>query len=154
MSQSNFLSSDEFNKVVEIVALIAWKIELQERQHNPKAFKLAINTINGVAENFASRPLEVKIAQELKIFLARLCDDFTKMEEFTQIRSIKDKLRDVIRLFMTQAEDREVRIFSTFLYRVASRLTEVSGSSFAGMGRRLDSKEAEILIDIRDELPR
>lgn len=149
----NFAKED-YQKIVETLALIAWKIELQENLHRGRAFNLAINTTVAVAENFAVKPFEKKLAQDLQTFLQNLPEDRQTISEFEQTRSVREKVRDVIRLFMTQAENSQVRVFANFLFRFASRLTEVSGQSFAGMGRKLDAGEAEILIDIRDELPR
>jgi plasmid stabilization system protein ParE len=154
MNNTPNFAKEDYRKIVETLALIAWKIELQENLHRGKAFKLAINTTVAVAENFAVKPFEKKLAQDLKIFLQQLPDNPHVISEFEQIHSVREKVRDVIRLFLTQAENSQVRVFANFLFRFASRLTEVSGQSFAGMGRKLDAGEAEILIEIRDELPR
>lgn len=154
MNKMPNFDQEDYQKVVEILALIAWKIELQEKQYRPRVLYLAVNTAVAAAENFAVKPFEKKICKDLKQFLTQLIADPTRMEEFSRVHSIREQLRDVIRLFLTQAENSEVRVFSNFLYRFASRLSEISGQSFAGMGRQLDAGEAEILLEIRDELPR
>lgn len=150
----NEFSPEEQNSVIELLALIAWKIELQEKQHNPKALKLAFNTTVATAKNFAVKPYETGLCEDLQTFLHQIPGNLQLIDEFNRTRSIKEKLRDVIRLFLTHKESNEVRVFCNFLYRYAARLSEVSGESFAGMGKRLDASEAEILMEIRDELPR
>ncbi|GEM_PF-5643678 len=143
----------EIARIVSLLALIAWKIELKEFYRQDRAMKMAINTTLSAARNFAGEPFEKNLCDELQKFLEILPLNEGLINEFNRTHSLREPLREVVKLFLTQAENREVRSFTNFLYRFASRLTEVSGKSFAGMGRRLDAAEAEILLEIRDELP-
>lgn len=152
MISKKTLSADQYNSILEILALIAWKIELQE-QKNEKSLKLALNTVASVAESFAFKPFETNLKNDLKPYLESAINSPGKIDEFNNVHSIREKLRDVVRLILAMAEPNEVRVFSDFVYRFAYRLSEVSGSTFSGLGKKLDADEATILLEIKEELP-
>lgn len=150
ISKSSF-SKDQYNQILDVLALIAWKIELQEHQENSRNLNLAINTVISVADNFAFKPFETSLKSDLRPYLELLINDEDRKREFSEVQSIRESLRSVLKFYSALSEEREKKIFSDFVFRFASRLSEVSGQTFAGFKKRLDAGEATILLHIKEE---
>lgn len=152
MLEKKSFDAAQYEIILELVALIAWKIELQELQQNSKKQKLAMNTLVSVAENFAFKPFEKALQADIKGYFSVLLADKDRVEKFNRTKSVRPLLEKVLAMVSEKANESELRIFKEFLYRFAYRLSEVSGEEFAGLGKGLDAVEAEVLIEIRDLL--
>ncbi|GAB4266927.1 MAG: hypothetical protein Kow0029_01020 [Candidatus Rifleibacteriota bacterium] len=154
MISKKSLTKDQYDSFLELLAFIAWKLELKELRNNPKNLKLGINTAISIAETYAQNDLEISLKNDLRPYLEKMTADPQMFEELGNDHAFREKLREVFRFMQVSAENREIRSFSNFIYRFAYKLSEASGSTFSGLGKKVDAGEAEFLLVLKDELPR
>lgn len=146
------LSHSNENEVLELLAIISWRLRLSPRPEDEKKMRLAIIAINSVAESNAHNiPLRAMVAL-LPDFLKKTIDnhDFIKnalegdllLNRLKSCRAILDKIED----------QRTQKAYADFIYRFAFKLAGLSGRGFTGMGSNVGAEDAETLLLIRSEL--
>jgi hypothetical protein len=142
---------EDHQVVLELLAIISWRLKLTPRPEDDKKMRLALIAINSVAESNAHNEILRDFIVKLPDYIRKTADDPDFIVGALEGDLLLKKLRQAREIF-ARAESRIQKAFSDFIYRFAYKLAGLSGRGFTGMGSNVGAGDAETLLLIRSEL--
>jgi len=144
-------SIDEYQTMLELLAVLSWRLRLIPKPENDKKFRLALIAIKSVAESNAHNEFLRDVVSNLSDYLQTTQNDTVFIKESLE----GDKLLNLLRSCRTKLEQnpdgRAYKLFADFTYRFAYKLAGLSGRGFTGMGSNVGAGDAETLLLVRSE---
>lgn len=142
---------EEYKTMLELLAVLSWRLRLTPKPENEKKFRLAVIAIKSVADSNAHNDFLRDVASQLPDFITAANSDPNFAREAVEGDKLMVLLRTCRKQLEASQDGRAFKLFADFTYRFAYKLAGLSGRGFTGMGSNVGAGDAETLLLVRSE---